>query len=54
MLQRLMAEENGQTLIEYGLFLAFVAMMVIAILTVLGSKVRNMYVSANSGLKSTA
>jgi Flp pilus assembly pilin Flp len=54
MWQCLMNDENGQTLIEYGLFMAFVAMLVVAILTVIGGKVRNMYVSVNSGLKSTA
>ncbi|MCS6859509.1 MAG: Flp family type IVb pilin [Abditibacteriales bacterium] len=52
--QCLLNDEDGQTLIEYGLFLAFVAMLVVAVLTVIGGKVRDMYVSVNSRLKSTA
>lgn len=53
MLRRLVAEEEGQTLVEYGLLVALIALVVIAILTVLGSKVRNTYVNVNTALKST-
>jgi pilus assembly protein Flp/PilA len=53
MLHHLMVEEDGQTLVEYGLLVALIALVVIAILTVLGRKVRDVYVNVNTGLKST-
>jgi pilus assembly protein Flp/PilA len=53
MLQHFIVEEDGQTLVEYGLLVALIALVVISILTVLGRKVRDVYVQANVGLKST-
>jgi pilus assembly protein Flp/PilA len=50
----LIEEEEGQTIIEYGLLLMFIAFVVIAILTVMGRKVRDMYTGANTMYKSTA
>jgi pilus assembly protein Flp/PilA len=50
---RLLHEEEGQTLVEYGLLVALIALVVIAILTVLGQKVRNVFVNVNSNMKST-
>ncbi len=43
MVKRLFAEEEGQTLIEYGLLTALIAVVAIAILTVLGRKTRDVY-----------
>ncbi len=50
---RLLHEEEGQTLVEYGLLVALIALVVIAILTVLGGKIRDVFVNANTNLKST-
>ncbi|NCO94675.1 MAG: Flp family type IVb pilin, partial [Armatimonadetes bacterium] len=36
MIRRLFVEEEGQTLVEYGLLVSLIALVVIAILTVLG------------------
>ncbi len=46
-------DEDGQTLVEYGLLVALIALVVIAILTVLGGKIRNIFVMTNTTLKST-
>ncbi len=50
MLRRLIKEEEGQTLVEYGLLLALIALVVIAALTVLGRKVANTFESINQAL----
>ena len=53
MIRRFFAEEEGQTLVEYGLLVSLIALVVIAILTVLGQKVRNLFVTVNSNISST-
>jgi pilus assembly protein Flp/PilA len=50
MIARLFCEEEGQTLIEYGLLTALISIVAIAILTVLGRKVRDVYVTVNDGM----
>jgi pilus assembly protein Flp/PilA len=50
MLRRLLKEEEGQTLVEYGLLVALIALVVIAALTVLGRKVANTFNSVNANL----
>lgn len=47
---RLWCEEDGQTLIEYGLLAALLAIVSIAILTVLGRKVKDSYTTVNNSL----
>jgi len=53
MIKRLVCEEEGQTLVEYGLLVALIALVVIAILTLLGTKVRNLFVRVNTSIAST-
>jgi pilus assembly protein Flp/PilA len=53
MIKRLVREEEGQTLVEYGLLVALIALVVIAILTLLGTKVRNLFVTVNTRITST-
>ena len=50
LLLRLLKEEEGQTLVEYGLLVALIALVVIAALTVLGRKVANTFNSINATL----
>jgi pilus assembly protein Flp/PilA len=50
LLRRLLKEEEGQTLVEYGLLVALIALVVIATLTVLGRKVANTFNSINATL----
>ena len=53
MIKRLVREEEGQTLVEYGLLVALIALVVIAILTLLGTKVRDLFVNVNTNITST-
>jgi len=54
MLTRLFVEEEGQTLIEYGLLTALISVVAIAILTVLGRKTRDVYVTVNDSMTTQA
>jgi pilus assembly protein Flp/PilA len=49
MLRALFVGEDGQGLVEYAFILLFVAVVVVAVLTVMGGKVDDMYSSINSG-----
>jgi pilus assembly protein Flp/PilA len=50
LMKRLFVEEEGQTLIEYGLLTALISVVAIAILTVLGRKTRDVYVTVNDSM----
>jgi len=54
MLTCLLRDEDGQTLIEYGLLTALISVVAIAILTVLGRKTRDVYVTVNSAMTTQA
>ena len=49
MLRGVFMKEEGQGLVEYGLILVLIMVVVVAVLTVFGGKVSNMYSSINSG-----
>ena len=51
MIKRLFCEEEGQTLIEYGLLTALIAVVAIAILSVLGRKTRDVYVTVSENMR---
>ena len=53
MLQRFLQEEEGQTLVEYGLLISLIALVVIAVLTVLGKKVNTVFNVANNALRTS-
>lgn len=44
-------KEKGQGLVEYALILVLVAVVVIAVLTILGPIIGNVFSRINSGLK---
>ena len=49
MIKRFVMEEEGQTLVEYGLLISLIALVVIAVLTVMGSRLRSGFsVAANT------
>ena len=50
MLPRFFLEEEGQTLVEYGLLISFIAMAVIVIVTLFGKKVSNHFNIASNQL----
>jgi pilus assembly protein Flp/PilA len=41
---------KGQTLVEYGLILALVAIVVIAVLTILGNQLKNIFSQVTAAL----
>ncbi|MBC7294709.1 MAG: Flp family type IVb pilin [Thermoleophilia bacterium] len=43
LLKRLFYEEDGQSMVEYGLILALVAVVVIVALTTLGDKLKDLF-----------
>jgi pilus assembly protein Flp/PilA len=50
MIKRFMQEEEGQTLVEYGLLISLIALVVIAVLTVMGRRVSNTFNQAAGAL----
>ncbi len=47
------SNEDGQTLVEYGLLISLIALVVIGVLTIMGKRISNTFNSASSNLKST-
>jgi pilus assembly protein Flp/PilA len=48
MIKRFFQEEEGQTLVEYGLLISLIALVVIAVLTLMGRRISNTFnVAAN-------
>jgi pilus assembly protein Flp/PilA len=54
MWRRLLADQEGQTLIEYGLLTALLAIVAIAILMVVGRKTRDTFTSVESSMVTAA
>ena len=52
MIKRFFAEEEGQTLVEYGLLISLIALVVIAVLTLMGKRISNTFNSASAQLNS--
>ena len=48
--RKLQRDEEGQTLVEYGLLLALIAIVVIAVLIILGPTVSGIFQSVNDQL----
>ncbi len=53
MIKRFLMEEEGQTLVEYGLLVSLIALIVIGVLTFLGKRVQTVFNVANSSLNTT-
>lgn len=52
LLQRLVRDDSGQTIVEYGLLLMLVAIVVIAMIIGVGQSSNNMYSTINSSVVS--
>jgi len=50
MIKRFLMEEEGQTLVEYGLLVSLIALIVIGVLTFLGKRVQTVFNVANGSL----
>jgi len=46
-------DEDGQTLVEYGLLVSLIALVAIGALTLLGKRVSYTFNNADNGLRST-
>jgi pilus assembly protein Flp/PilA len=53
MIKRFVREEEGQTLVEYGLLISLIALVVIAVLTIMGSRLRAGFSTASNSLATT-
>ncbi len=53
MIKQLMQEEEGQTLVEYGLLISLIALVVIAVLTLLGSRIKATFNTAANSINTT-
>ena len=51
MIQSFCRDEDGQTLVEYGLLVSLIALIVIGVLTFLGKRVQTVFNTANTALK---
>ncbi len=50
MIKQFIHEEEGQTLVEYGLLISLIALVVIAILSILGNRIKNTFNAAANNL----
>ncbi len=50
MIKRFVKEEEGQTLVEYGLLISLIALVVIAILTIMGQRLRSGYSAVTTSI----
>ena len=50
----LLADESGQTLVEYGMLIGLMAIVCITILAVLGKKSRDVFTQTNTRITSTS
>jgi len=50
MIKRLLKEENGQTMVEYGLLIALISIAVIAVLIALGPRIATFFQSVDDQL----
>lgn len=51
MLKRFLFDEDGQTLVEYGLLIGLLALVIIAAITLFGRRMsNNLYGASNNGL----
>jgi pilus assembly protein Flp/PilA len=53
MIKRFLQEEEGQTLVEYGLLISLIALVVIAVLTLLGSRIKNTFNTAAGSINTS-
>ena len=53
MMKQFLQEEEGQTLVEYGLLISLIALVVIAVLTLLGSRIKGVFGTATNSIRTT-
>lgn len=53
MIKQFLVEEEGQTLVEYGLLISLIALVVIAVLTIMGQRLRSGFSAAANNISTT-
>ena len=53
MMKQFLQEEEGQTLVEYGLLISLIALVVIAVLVTLGGKIKTVFTTAGNSINTT-
>ncbi len=53
MIKQFLQEEEGQTLVEYGLLISLIALVVIGVLTLLGAKIKNTFNTSANAMNTT-
>ena len=53
MIKQFLQEEEGQTLVEYGLLISLIALVVIGVFTLVGSKIKNTFNAASNSMNTT-
>ena len=53
MMKQFLQEEEGQTLVEYGLLISLIALVVIAVLVTLGGKIKTVFTAAGNSINTT-
>jgi len=53
MIQAVLQNKKGQGMVEYGLILALIAVVVIAVLTLMGTNIKQKYQDINNALNPT-
>lgn len=53
MMKLFLAEEAGQTLVEYALLISLIALVVITVLTFMGARLRAGYSAVANGINTT-
>jgi len=51
MIQKFFTEEDGQTLVEYGLLISLISLVVIVTLTVMGRRTSNVFERTAEGIE---
>jgi len=49
-IKAILKDESGQGMVEYGLILGLIAVAAVAVLVLLGPKIRNMFATASNAL----
>ena len=53
MIHQFLHDEDGQTLVEYGLLISLIALVVIGVLSLLGKKMKNTFNASANAMNTT-
>ncbi|MBV9468638.1 MAG: Flp family type IVb pilin [Abitibacteriaceae bacterium] len=53
MIKQFFVEEEGQTLVEYGLLIGMIALVLVGVLTIMGGKLQGGFSTAGNSINTT-